>query len=104
MYYIYIIRCEDNSLYTGITTDLERRMEEHRDRGEKGAKYTKSHPFKKLEVAFESADRVSASKLEYRIKHLPKSKKEKLCSDPQCFSGLLKDVIDTSEYTVHDNS
>ncbi|MBQ3573901.1 MAG: GIY-YIG nuclease family protein, partial [Clostridia bacterium] len=38
MYYVYMMRCSDNSLYTGITTDLERRFEEHKSK--KGAKYT----------------------------------------------------------------
>ena len=43
MYYTYVIRCIDNSLYTGITNDLERRMNEHFKKTEKCAKYTLKH-------------------------------------------------------------
>ena len=43
MYYTYILRCKDNSLYTGITTDLERRVREHITKDEKCAKYTYLH-------------------------------------------------------------
>ena len=41
MYYTYMLRCTDNSIYTGITTNIERRMEEHFKQNEKCAKYTK---------------------------------------------------------------
>ena len=71
-----MLRCTDDSIYTGITTDLERRMDEHFTQGEKCAKYTKRHEAKKLEAAWSSEDRKLASKLEYYIKHLPKSEKE----------------------------
>lgn len=40
MYYTYILRCKDNSLYTGITTNIKRRLKEHKEKGEKAAKYT----------------------------------------------------------------
>ena len=43
MYYTYMLRCTDDSIYTGITTDLKRRMDEHFTQGEKCAKYTKRH-------------------------------------------------------------
>lgn len=76
MYYTYMLRCTDDSIYTGITTDLKRRMDEHFTQGEKCAKYTKRHKAKKLEAAWSSEDRKLASKLEYYIKHLPKVKKK----------------------------
>ena len=69
-YYIYIIRCEDNSLYTGITTDLERRMKEHLERGKRGAKYTSSHIAKEMEIAWKTNNKKKASKLEYHPKKL----------------------------------
>ena len=68
MYYTYMLRCTDDSIYTGITTDLKRRMDEHFTQGEKCAKYTKRHKAKKLEAAWSSEDRKLASKLEYYIK------------------------------------
>jgi len=80
MYYVYMLRCEDNSLYTGITTNLERRMEEHFTKSDKCAKYTKRHNAKKLETAWQTENRILASKLEYAIKTLKKDEKEKLVS------------------------
>lgn len=78
MYYTYILRCEDNSLYTGITTDLNRRLEEHKSQSEKSAKYTRTHKVIKMETAWTSENRVLASKLEYHIKKLTKKQKEQL--------------------------
>lgn len=78
MYYTYILRCEDNSLYTGITTDLNRRLEEHKSQSEKSAKYTRTHKVIKMETAWTSENRVLASKLEYHIKRLTKKQKEQL--------------------------
>ena len=78
MYYVYMLRCEDNSLYTGITTNLERRMEEHFTKSDKCAKYTMRHTAKKLEIAWKTENRVLASKLEYAIKTLKKDEKENL--------------------------
>ena len=75
MYYTYLLRCADNSVYTGITTDLARRMREHFSSRTR-ARYTGAHPPVRPELAFESADRAAASRLEYRIKRLPKPVKE----------------------------
>ena len=79
MYYTYMLRCSDNSIYTGITTDLKRRLEEHLSQDKKCAKYTLTHNAQKLEIAWESESRVLASKLEYHIKKtLTKVQKEDL--------------------------
>ncbi|MGL4402830.1 MAG: GIY-YIG nuclease family protein [Fusobacteriaceae bacterium] len=78
-WYLYIIRCEDNSLYTGITTDIERRFQQHFLK--KGAKYTKSHKVKKIEIVMEFKNRSEASKKEYFIKNLGKTRKEELIRD-----------------------
>lgn len=51
MYYTYMLRCQDGSLYTGITTDLNRRFREHSGAGVVGAKYTKSHAPVTIEAA-----------------------------------------------------
>lgn len=79
IYYTYMLRCDGDELYTGITTDIKRRMSEHFSKN--GAKYTRSHSAKKLEAVWESADRSHASRLEYRIKQLTKQNKEKLIRD-----------------------
>ncbi len=78
MYYVYILRCSDNSLYTGITTDVERRFEEHKAKNKKGAKYTSSRTVVSIEAVWEVPDRSTASKLEHQIKKMPKLKKEEL--------------------------
>lgn len=78
MYYTYMIRCTDDSLYTGITTDLDRRLKEHISKSNKSAKYTRSHEALKFEAVWESESRALASKLEYHIKKLNKQQKEQL--------------------------
>jgi len=77
MYYVYIVQCSDNSLYTGITTDVKRRVFEHNNL-EKGAKYTKSRRPVVLVYTKECIGRSDASKCEYQIKKLSRSDKLKL--------------------------
>lgn len=96
MYYIYMLRCKDNSIYTGITTNVERRMQEHFSK-KKGAKYTYTHTAKKLEFVWQTENRVLASKLEYRIKRLTKEQKEELIIKNN-LENLLGERIDTSKY------
>lgn len=67
MYYVYIVECADKTLYTGIATDLKRRIEEH-NVSEKGARYTRVRRPVSLVYSEEHPDRSSASKREYEIK------------------------------------
>lgn len=97
MYYVYMIRCCDNSIYTGITTDIKRRLDEHKSRGKKCAKYTYNHIADSLICTFETENRSDASKLEYYIKRLKKMKKEEL-SQSGNLSILFKDKIDDRLY------
>ena len=97
MYYTYMLRCEDNSIYTGITTDVQRRMEEHFSKNKKCAKYTLNHTAKKLECVWETENRILASKLEYQIKKLPKQAKEELLVKNN-IEELLSNKIDASKY------
>ena len=76
MWYIYILECSDNTLYTGITTDVNRRLSEHNSG--KGAKYTRTRRPVVLKALFEAENRSEASKEEYRIKHLTRNEKLKL--------------------------
>jgi putative endonuclease len=76
MWYIYILECSDGTLYTGITTDVNRRLLEHNSG--KGAKYTKVRRPVVLKALFEAKNRSEASKEEYRIKQLPRTEKLKL--------------------------
>lgn len=95
MYYVYMLRCEDNSIYTGITTDIDRRMKEHFSKGKKCAKYTYRHSAKKLETYWETETRKLASKLEYRIKQLKKEQKEELIKNKNLISDFMKDKIES---------
>lgn len=94
MYYVYMLRCEDNSIYTGITTDINRRMEEHFSKGKKCAKYTYRHTALKLEVYWEAQTRKLASQLEYHIKQLKKEQKEELVKDKNLIKDFMKDKIE----------
>lgn len=98
MYYTYILRCEDNSLYTGITTDINRRLEEHKAQSEKSAKYTRTHKVTKLEIVWSADNRVLASKLEYHIKKLPKRQKERLIITND-LENILGNKIERNRYT-----
>lgn len=75
MYHVYIITCADGSLYTGITTDVERRLREHNSTT-RGAKYTRSRRPVSLSAAWPAVDRSAALREEARIKRL--TRKEKL--------------------------
>ena len=74
-WYVYIVKCSDESLYTGITTDLTRRINEH-NTSRKGAKYTASKRPVELVAYVEVASRSEASRLEHKIKQ--KKKKNKI--------------------------
>ena len=67
MYFVYILKCADETLYTGIATELERRVEEHNG-SDKGAKYTRVRRPVRLVYSEEYPDRSAASKREYEIK------------------------------------
>jgi putative endonuclease len=75
---VYMLQCSDNSLYTGITTDINRRIEEHNGNNKKGARYTRSRRPVSL-VYQESCDnRAQASAREYQLKQLTRTEKLKL--------------------------
>ena len=74
--FTYIIRCMDDSLYCGYTTDIDRRIDEHKR--SIGSKYVRSRRYKKTEIVFQLKSKSDAMKLEKRIKKLKKQEKEKL--------------------------
>jgi len=74
-YFVYIVKCSDETLYTGIATDIHRRLDEHNN-SSKGAKYTRVRRPVELVYSEIYEDRSSATKREYLIKKL--SRKEKL--------------------------
>lgn len=78
MNYIYIVKCKDNTLYTGWTNNLEKRIEAHNCK--KGAKYTKSRLPVTLEYYETYESKEEAMSREYRIKRLTRKQKEELIS------------------------
>ena len=88
MYFTYIIRCKDDSLYTGYTTDIVRRMKEH----ESGinCKYSRVKGFKRLETYFIADSKSNAMKLEYYIKRLNRNKKLWIIKNPKEFLETLE--------------
>ena len=74
MYYLYIIRCADDTLYTGIAKNLTKRIEEH-NTSPKGAKYTRTRRPVTLVYSEEHEDRSTASKREYVVKKMSRVKK-----------------------------
>ncbi|VAW51358.1 hypothetical protein MNBD_GAMMA06-945 [hydrothermal vent metagenome] len=75
-WFVYVLRCADNSLYTGITLNIDKRLDEHNGIEKNGAKYT--HSRRPVELAYLEAttSRSSACKREHAIKNLKKSEKE----------------------------
>ena len=76
IWYLYILRCKDGSLYTGITTDVSRRLEEHRSG--KGAKYTRGRGPLELVYREVCGTHSQALKRELEIKTLKREQKEQL--------------------------
>ena len=73
---LYILLCGDGTLYTGITTDIERRLEAHRS--DKGAKYTRGRGPLELVYREDCGDHSAALKRELEIKAMPREEKKKL--------------------------
>ena len=95
MYYTYMIRCLDNSIYTGMTNNIEERFSKHVI-GD-GAKYTKSHKPKKIEAVWRSKDKSLACKLEYQLKHLTKQQKENVIQGEK-LNSYLKGKVDSRRF------
>ena len=95
MYFTYIVRCRDKSLYTGYTTDIVRRIREHK----KGinSKYTRAKGFEKLEIYFITDSKSKAMKLECYIKKLSRKEKISIIDNPILF---LKNIEKNDEYLV----
>lgn len=79
IWHVYIVQCNDHSLYTGITTDLSRRIEEH-NTSDKGARYTRTRRPVTLIYSETTESRSMASQREYAIKKLTRKNKLALIS------------------------
>lgn len=78
-WYVYMLRCADDSLYTGITTDVDRRVAEHNGDSGLGARYTRSRRPVRLAYVEAAGSRAEASRREAAIKQLDRRRKLALC-------------------------
>ena len=83
MCYVYMLRCKDDTLYTGWTNNLEKRLDAHM--AGKGAKYTRARLPVKLVFVEKCTDRSSAQQREYEIKQMTRSKKLELIAKSSNF-------------------
>ncbi|WP_462325926.1 GIY-YIG nuclease family protein [Desulfoplanes sp.] len=86
-WYVYMIRCRDNSLYTGVTLDVPKRYKEHLEN--KGARYTRAKGTAELVFSTPLASKSIAYGVEYRVKRLRKAVKEKIVREQWDANGLL---------------
>jgi predicted GIY-YIG superfamily endonuclease len=92
-WFVYLVRCGDGTLYTGIAIDVARRLEEHR-RGEgKGAKYLRGRGPLRLELEKAVGDRSVALSIESRIKKLRRAKKEELISRQGMIDEMIEQLV-----------
>lgn len=76
MWWVYVLRCSDGSLYCGISNDVERRLRVHN--ASKGSRYVRSRRPARLVFRLAFASKSEALKAEYRFKRLPKKQKESI--------------------------
>lgn len=89
---VYILRCGDNTYYTGIAADVERRVSEHAS-SPRGAKYLKGRGPLTLVYSETIGDRAAASRVEYRIKRLDRAQKEALIDGRIVLRELMPDQV-----------
>lgn len=90
---VYLLRCGDHSLYTGVTANLRRRLRQHNGELAGGARYTQSRRPVAVVWVMAAADRSAAQRLEARLKRLSKGDKEKLIRGTE-LSALLGEPLD----------
>lgn len=90
-WWLYLIRCGDGSLYTGIATDVARRVAEH-ESGSRGARYLRGRGPLELVLQYPLGDRRVASRAEHRVKRFSREKKERLIRAPEELLALLGDA------------
>lgn len=92
---VYLLRCADGSLYTGIATDVSRRFAEHAE-GERGAKYLRGRGPLELVFHQQIGDRSLALRVENRVKRFPKAYKEDFCRLSARIDKFVKQIAQQS--------
>jgi len=88
-WFLYVLRCSDNTLYTGVTTDYKRRLHEHNNTA-RGAKYTRSRRPSKIEFAAHYEERSSAMRAEHAFKQMSRKQKEDFISKKIWIGDLVE--------------
>ncbi len=96
-YYIYVLRCSDDSLYVGITHDIEHRIKAHLGIIKGGARYTKSHPVQKIESAWKAENKSVALHIECALKKLTRIQKLSIIDKPY---SIYKYVTDQNSIEI----
>jgi len=91
-WHLYLVRCHDGSLYTGITTDVARRFAEHQGNGDTGAKYLRGRGPLMLVFQKKLGSRSLALGVERKVKKLSKARKEDLIRDKKHIEAIIKQV------------
>jgi putative endonuclease len=86
-YHLYLVECADGTLYCGISTDVERRVEEHNG-SRRGAKYTRSRRPVRFLASWPVCCLSCSLKTERKVKGLPRQKKLRLIESPELFNDL----------------
>lgn len=94
MWSVYIIRCADDTLYTGISTAVDRRLREHAVGGPRAARYLRGRGPLRLVYACAAGDRAAALRIEHRLKKLSKEAKEMLIAGTIALDALHEDAHD----------
>jgi putative endonuclease len=89
-WYLYMVRCRDGSLYTGISTDVDRRFQQHLGKDAAGSKYLRGKGPLSLVFRKKVGSQSLASKVEAKVKTLSKAEKEKLTRFPEDIEDLIK--------------
>jgi putative endonuclease len=96
-WHIYLIRCGDGSLYTGISTDVERRFVQHQTPGRGGSKYLRGRG--PLVLAFQTkiGSYSLALKVERKVKNLPKDEKEEIILNNEYLDEIIQNIDQTTK-------
>ncbi len=96
-WYVYMLRCRPDTLYTGSTPDVEHRLRQHLSLSSGGAKYTRSHPPTALAALWEAPDAHAAHSIEWHIKRLNRAQKLAVIAAPETLSSLLGACADDAK-------
>jgi len=91
-WHLYLVRCRDGSLYTGITTDVARRFAEHQENNDAGAKYLRGRGPLVLVFQKKLGGRSLALGVENKVKKLSKARKEELIRNEKCIEEIINQI------------